>query len=160
MLATNAATHATIATRDATTDDLGALADMGVRFVEWSPYSALGVTRDEIAAGIMRVIDCGGFVRVLEHGGRVVGMLIGALAPMWFGPSVVVAAELAWWVDPEHRHGGSSLRLLRDFEAWGKGRGARLATGSDLLTASHSAARIYEAFGYREVERAWVKDLR
>lgn len=155
---------ASTTTRDATTDDLPALADMGVRFEAETPFASLGATRDAIAAGMMRVLDSGGFVRLLEHDGKPVGMLIGCLSPRWSDPTCVMAVELAWWVEPGCSGG---LRLLRDFEAWARQHRARLVTGSDLLgsTAESPAARtsraerIYEATHYRAVERVWIKEL-
>lgn len=152
---------ATTTTRDATTDDLMALADMGVRFVEWSPYNMLGATRDEIAAGIMRVIEAGGgFARLLEEDGRAVGMLLAVIAPTWFAPSVLIASELAWWVEPTHRRGSGSLRLFRDFEAWGRQRGARVFSASDLDQPDSPAGKVFEAMGYRQSpERGWLKGV-
>lgn len=147
-------------TRDATVDDLPALIDMGVRFHAWSPYSDDGATRDDIADGIGRVFEVG-FARVLEVDGRVVGMFLGLLAPRWFTARVVDAAELAWWVEPDHRHGAGSLRLLRDFEAWGRERGVRQFTASDLDHPDSPAGRVFEAMGYvRANERIWTKRAR
>ena len=40
-----------------------------------------------------------GVLLVAESAGCLAGAIVGLMAPLWFNPTVSVAAELGWWVD-------------------------------------------------------------
>ena len=76
------------------------------------------------------------------------GFIAGALVQTIINPARF-AQELGW-----HAMDGSGLRLLRQFEAWARDRGATLvqlstgACGPDL-----------SRLGYRRAEQAWVRGI-
>lgn len=52
---------------------------------------------------------------ISESKGTPIGFIAGALAPHPYNPSLLVLAELFWWVSPEFRGSLSGARLLAHF---------------------------------------------
>ena len=144
--------------RRATDDDVATIARMGLRFVRFSPYRAVDPKVDDVAAGVANVIETGvGFVA--EREGRIVGFILGALAPLWFAPRVTVAAELAWWVQPEHRNTRAGIKLLNAFEAWAEDHGARVVLMMDLIVdGKATTGETLRRLNYHVVERVHAKE--
>lgn len=92
----------------------------------------------------------------------VAGVVVGALAPVWYNPSVLYAAELGWWMNEEHRGGSAALRLVRAFEGWAREQGALYVSLSAMRHGDTDVGRlcgIYEKMGYYEVERTFLKKI-
>ncbi|HYF57346.1 MAG TPA: GNAT family N-acetyltransferase [Burkholderiaceae bacterium] len=99
-----------------------------------------------------------GVLFVAERGRELVGAIAGHLTPAWFNRKAWVAAELALWVDPAHRGADAGSALIRAFEAWGAALGADAFSMSDLVVGGETpAGRLFQAHGYRVVERAHLK---
>lgn len=149
---------ATGSTRDAVLDDVPALAALGLSFVASSPYEGMpGVTHDSIAAALRAVIERGGFVRVAEVGGAVVGMLVAGTG-VWFAPEAPIAGELAWWVEPEHRKTAVGFRLIRDYVKWARDLGMWGAHASDMDKGTGaSAGDVLQALGFHANETSWLR---
>ena len=146
--------------RRATVADIDALIEMGKSFLSYSKYGqAVPFDHDQMAKGLCGVIDHG-VIFVAEKHGEIIGGLVGARSQMWFAPDTLIASELAWWVKPEHRGSKLSIRLLHEFERWGKANGAKLIAMSDLvIDGDNPAGRLIEKLGYALVERAHVKGV-
>jgi hypothetical protein len=144
-----------------TLDDVSALSAMGTRFVRLASYGRhMLSSKEEIAIGLRRMLEQGavGWVAVVDD--KIVGALIAALAPVWWSPSILVGAELAWWVEEEHRGGMTAVRLERMFEAWAIAKGAMFAAMSDLVVdGKDTAGPLLERLGYQMVERAHIKKV-
>lgn len=82
-----------------------------------------------------------------------VGVLLAIVEDSLLGP-FRQAQELAWWVHPAHR--GSGHVMLQHYEAWARERGARIISGSSLVTMP-SAEKLYERAGYERAETHWMK---
>jgi GNAT superfamily N-acetyltransferase len=72
----------------------------------------------------------------------------------------MAASELFWYVDPEHRGGSWSVRLIKEFRAWGKSIGAtRFRMVHMLMKTEHPSEvklhALYEHLGLRAVEVAF-----
>lgn len=93
-----------------------------------------------------------GLVLVLEHSGSSVGMLMASVGESPLSP-VLLAQEIALWVDPEHR--GRGLRqMLQCYEAWARIRGAAhtgLCTFHDPRTT-----KVFQRLGYHPIETHYV----
>lgn len=142
--------------REATPEDSEALITMTQHFLEQTLYGALfGFHRESIAILVVTVIHVG-VILIGEDAGVGVGMIaIAALDHPISGDKY--AEELAWWVEPSHRHGTLGPRLLRSAERW--------CVQNDLnmlkMVAPHGSrvGAIYEHRGYRPIETAYVKKL-
>ena len=144
--------------RKATPDDIPRLMVMGEQFAKYAPFDVEFSPEGAAAfvAGLMEI----GLVLVAEQDGEILGGILGALTPMWYSPSNLMASELAWWVAPEHRGGRAALQLLRAFEDWAKASGAKVITMSDLrIGEDYPAGPLFERMGYRVLERAHIKEI-
>lgn len=72
----------------------------------------------------------------------------------------VVANEMFWFVSQKHRRGSLGLRVLEEFEAVAKSRGARRVSMVHL--ANDVGARLAKTFvrwGYRPIETHYIKEI-
>jgi GNAT superfamily N-acetyltransferase len=67
------------------------------------------------------------------------------------------SAEVAWWIDPDHR-GMSASRMLAAYEQWATERGCTVA-GIVALRSAPRAGLIYERRGYTAAETHFLKPL-
>ena len=134
--------------RRATEADVVVAADMGERFIGSTPYQQQVAYDHPRAEQFVRwlVSYAQGIMLVLEVDGAPKGML-GAIITDHPFSSTKIALELFWWVEPESRGGG--LRLLREFQRWGKSMGAdRL----NMVSPNERVAHVYERLGFGLVE--------
>ena len=146
--------------RPAKTTDIDTLSDLGRQFADRYPipvpYSA-----GSVAAVLTDLIQhTGGAVFVAEsETGAVVGGIVGCLAPLWFS-NVLVAQELALWIDPAHRGGSAARRLITAFEDWAKTQGAAAISFSSIrVDEDFPFDRMLARAGYEPVERAHYKGV-
>lgn len=92
-------------------------------------------------------------VVLLDTEGR--GMIAGIKSPCLFNEGLV-ATELAWWVDEEHRESGIGKELLDSFEYWAKRIGCDFVT---MVSLDDNLGKFYEDEGYKLYERAYMKKL-
>ena len=95
-----------------------------------------------------------GFVAIIEADGEPVGCLIAAAAQSPFAP-IVVAEEVMWWVDPDHR-GPESLSMLDVYEAWAVDIGAKIV---GLSSFGKRPPAEYKKRGFSPVEQKHAKAL-
>ncbi|MES2533352.1 MAG: GNAT family N-acetyltransferase [Pseudomonadota bacterium] len=153
--------------RPATMDDIPQIVEMAKRFYPESPYPAIyGDMPEEQAAGLAIVAMQGfaesgivpGVMLVAEQGDALVGMLCVHIDPATFTPAVI-AAELVWWVEPEHRGGMTAVRLLRAGETCARTRGATVFNMAALATSPDEARMILERMGYAPTHTVYTKRL-
>lgn len=132
--------------RKATHDDLPEILKLGAEFLAYSPYAWAELDPDAFATFAGHMIE-NGAIFLSDY-----GMIGGILSPLYFNPSVVLAAELFWWARTE----GKALKAA--FEAWAVEQGCAGITFTGL-TDHHEAAirRIYSRAGYAASEVAFVK---
>lgn len=143
--------------RPALDKDVPRLHEMAFRFLGATPYGNLieGVTVHSMQAFIELVMHVGTvIVAETEHG--VVGMLGVVLVqhPISGRPE---AAEVAWWVEPEHRTLAVGAKLLESAEAWARHRGATCL--KMVAPAGSRTGAFYTQHGYVEVETTYQKSL-
>lgn len=143
--------------RSATYNDAQVIERMALRFLEETEYSQV-ITPDleRLETAIATVLERG-LVLVAEVHGTVVGMAAAMRSEHPFSGDPIVV-EIAWWVEPEWRHGTLGVRLLAMLEE------CALATGAKaLLMIAPAMSRVgahYARRGYVEVETTWQKVLR
>lgn len=146
--------------RPARAEEVNDLVLMGLRFFSQSPYASITSFDADSARSSIDLMMDRGVVLVADHSGSVVGGICGALAPLWFNQSVLVATEIAWWVDQGRRGGVAGVRLLQAFEAWAAEQGAAFVSLSDLVVHDHSTiGPLVQKLGYTLIERSHVKEL-
>lgn len=147
--------------RHATDADLDTLIALGERFFAFSRFVDFVPFDAAHARASLAHIQQSGVVLVAEASdGRIAGGIVGAMVPLWFNPSVRVAAEMAWWVDEEFRGTSAGVKLARAFEQWGRERGAAAVSMSDLVIDGETpAGRLFEKLSYRVVERCQMKKV-
>lgn len=87
-----------------------------------------------------------GLALVLDRDGPH-GLLLASAAPSPFAP-VLVAQEMAWWIDPPQR-GRWAVAMLDAYEDWASGIGAGIA---GLSCFDERTARLYDRRGYRRTD--------
>jgi len=146
--------------RQATEQDIEAIADMGMEFMSGTRYaSVLLVNRDEVRTAILQLASVGRvWVAVVE--GHVRGFMAASIIPCWFSQRSRIALEHVWWMQPEFRGRPEGIRLLLEFERWAKEQGAQVACMSDIvLEAGSPAGSILQRLGYEVSERTFLKVL-
>lgn len=144
--------------RQATHDDIDALAKMGQQFLAYSPHGHLvDPSAASMRESIQRIMDHG-VVFVGTIGGEIVGCLCATMSNIWFSPDSKVAIELAWWVNEEHRAGTVAVRLVYAYEVWARAQGASVITMSNLIIdGKPSSGTILERLGYIISEQTHIK---
>lgn len=88
-----------------------------------------------------------------------VGMIGGALATQFFGPSIF-AYDFGWYVTPKQRGSSIAIRLLKKFEKWAKKRGAEeLHLGVTTGVNPEKTAKMFERMGYTYVGKNYTLKL-
>jgi len=147
--------------RQATQEDVIDLAILGKQFVRESQNELLGWNSQKVYDSLFDAIDRDDFcVLVLEDArDNIVGMLIGFVAPCFFS-DVKQAAEIVWYVDPEHRGSKTSLKMVALYEEWAGFREAVYTTLVNLnVLKGDKVAKLYGRMGYKMVENTFTKEL-
>jgi GNAT superfamily N-acetyltransferase len=90
--------------------------------------------------------------------GIVIGHLVGlyqAASPMWLGPR---AELVSTWVAPALRGNGVGARLVQNFTAWARERGA-VRLHVTAYTANADAVRFYRRHGFAPLSTELAADL-
>jgi GNAT superfamily N-acetyltransferase len=88
-----------------------------------------------------------------------VGMMIGAATEHFFG-TTRYAADLLLYVRPDFRGGMTAPRLIKAFEAWAKGVGAKhISVGASTGVNPNLTQGLYSRLGYRTVGAILKKEL-
>jgi len=97
------------------------------------------------------------FYYLAEVNGDVVGFFLGAKFQPLFSADVL-AVEMFWWLEKEHRGNRVSLKMLKAFEVWAKETGASEVSVSDLQGVKNLDS-LYKRLGYTKSEVTYKKDL-
>lgn len=133
---------------------------MALKFLSSTRYGVIirGVTVESMGAFVQLVFDMG-VILVVEGEGEagLVGMLGLVVIPHPMS-GLDEAAEVAWWIEPEHRGGRTAYNLLCAAEEWARHRGVgclKMVAPSD----SPNTGTFYEQLGYQAVETVYQKWL-
>jgi GNAT superfamily N-acetyltransferase len=101
-----------------------------------------------------------GLFSVAEVSGNLVGFVIGVTAPCMVNRNYKIGAELAWWVEPEHRNGSIGIKLLKHIEQGAKEAGC--AIWSMMCLESQEPEKVesmYLRMGYTKTERSYARSF-
>lgn len=95
---------------------------------------------------------------VAEKDGVVQGFALVVKAPFPMNANYFVGAELAWWIEPEHRNGTAGLRLLKRAEEQAKKAGVKFLTMVSMQASMpEKIHKLYTSSGYRHEESTYLK---
>lgn len=101
--------------RNATLDDLTALAVIGHAMFSESRYSRYNYNVSKVVGLVARLIqEDTGIVVVYEKDGQIVGGVMAELGEHYFG-ECIIAHDYALFVLPEHRGSTIGIRLLKEY---------------------------------------------
>lgn len=144
-----------IEVRLATVDDVDAVVELGLEFLETSTYRQLGAgDPDTIARLLCTVLDHGAvFLATVDE--AVVGMIAVLMVPHIFSGETF-CDEVAWFVKPAHR-GRAGILLLQAAERWAVQNHAKLV--KMVAPEGTTVGDLYRRKGYTVIETAFVKVL-
>ena len=98
---------------------------------------------------------------VVDRGGEIVGISGAMTFPLYFAPTIKIAQELFWWIEPEARGTSAGKQMMFEIEGWAEQVGAShlfmIALENDR---SKAMERVYGRNGFAPIERTFTKDLR
>jgi len=136
--------------RVATPEDFDQVYSLAMNFAMASPYKDF-VMEDTVANFTKALLENQDAIVLIEDG----GMIAGIAQPFQFGQTLV-AAEVAWWVDPNKRREGLGQKLIEAFEYWASKRGCAFVT---MVSLDDQLGEYYLKRGYRLQERVYMKEF-
>lgn len=137
--------------RHATIEDIPALLVLGAHMHAESPrFSQLTFSADKLTETLHAVLESPlGLLDVAEADGQIVGVAMGMAFQHWCSTDNV-ATDLAVFVEPSHRGGALSVRLVKHFIEWLHSTGAaQKIAGVSTGIHTEQTARLYERLGMR-----------
>jgi len=138
----------------ATIEDLPEILEMSLKFLSSTGYTKY--SDEQTIRNLIETVITGQqneMIILLIPG---VGFIAGQTSPFAFG-SHLIASEIAWWVNVEHRKEGAGAELIEAFEYWAKNVAG--CTTITLTSLDTKVGKIYEKKGYKLYERAYMKEL-
>lgn len=142
--------------RQATVDDIPRVVEMGRRLNQESSYQHVEYSPERVAETCKVMISAGFFV-VAEKEGHVVGAMMGDVYTPWYSTDKL-GLDYTFYVEPEHRNGLMAVKMVKMFEEWCIGMGAKQIRPG-VGTGNPSAVRLYNALGYKQVGAWFLKDI-
>lgn len=143
--------------------DASAIARMGKAFFDFTPVldKHVGYDKDSLLGFAEMAQESRSVAMfVAEVDGEVVGAVAGICYPHFLNNNRVVAQELFWWVDPEHRGSTIGNELHDMLVTWASMNGARaffmIAINNER---SDRIEKLYKRKGYEPLERTYVRGI-
>ena len=138
--------------RIATKEDLDQVLDLAMKFVNNTPYKDLA-DKGTIEIVIYKLLSAPNeeSIILLDEGK---GFLAASITPFPFGWNTLVATEIAWYVEPEHRKSGVGDQLVEAFEYWADKLGVKVKT---LAFMDKDLSKYMKKKGYVPYETAHYK---
>jgi GNAT superfamily N-acetyltransferase len=146
--------------RFATPEDAIPVAEMVEKFYQMAMAEMLGDYDKLAAANLIAAtsVSSDACTIVAEDGDRIIGTM-GALSYNHpFKPSVRIAQELFWWVEPEYRKSGIGQKMMDAGEQWAKEIGCSGMVMVTMHGIDHERnGAFYERSGYGPFEHSYLK---
>lgn len=144
-----------IIVRPAQQADIDRCVAVGREFYEFSPYTGVPYCESSMQELLHGMIEQKMLI-IASDENRIIGGIGGCISPMFFNKNYIIAFEMFWWVDPDHR-GRLGLRLLNSFEAQAKSLGCAYLMMMTLQ--KNDIGSLYEKQGFQPYETGYVKRL-
>lgn len=139
--------------RLATADEIPRLLEMGERFHSTSEYSKHVGWDEQKTLELATNLVAQKNLLVIDSNGSLLGMLGMVFFPHFLSGEVI-AIEVFWWLEPEHR--GEGKKLLKAAEDLARERGAKRI---QMIAPNDRVAVLYRRMKYQFVESAYQKTL-
>lgn len=146
--------------REANTSDIPRIVELGTRSLKDGPYKDICKDNPEQSARFaLAVIDKMGKVLVYEVDGEIHGLLGFIISPHYFSAELV-ASEVMWYVEQEHRVAVNGYFPAFDLLKAAEKLASELGAVKMAFTApTKEVGTMYERFGYRPIEVGYLKEL-
>lgn len=143
----------TVKIRRARPEDLPQLVEMGGRFLNNPDYAGVIAFVPEKVDNLMRRLGAAedSLLLVADDGGTLTGMIAFVVYDHPISGEKI-GGEVFWWADKR----GAGLKLLRAAEAWAISKGAAIL---QMIAPNERVGRLYEHFGYKQVEVMFQRRL-
>lgn len=134
-------------------EDIETVVKLGMNFLEASPHKNIGTEEGirNLATRLIQGDRKNGIILLHDDN----AFLCGVSTPSLFGDQLV-AAEVAWWVEPEARGNGAGKVLLDAFEYWAEQIGCKSIM---MMSLDPEVGQLYEKFGYTLREYVYMKAI-
>jgi hypothetical protein len=143
----------------ATKFDLDTLVEFMRHYALVSPIYELRHNQNEdyVRTLLWEIITARGAVWISFHGDIPTGMLVVLRNSNVWNPNVLVANELAFWVEPEYRGGLSAYRLLHAYKTWAvtEQTDGRIVAWT-ISRLADSEIKNYTKLGCSLLEETWI----
>lgn len=139
--------------REALESDIPRMVEMGRRFREESSYNEHLTDNPAKMAALGKILIEKNSLLVSERAGEIVGML-GFVIHSHFISGDVMAMEVFWWVEPDHR--GEGVKLLHEMKNRARAAGAKFY---QMIAPNEKVAEFYKAIGCLWVESTYQGTL-
>lgn len=144
--------------RTATIEDIPRIVELGrMLHAESAEYRDISYDQDKVAETMIDAIERRGVVFVYERDGAIIGGVAGVITEYWFSREKI-AGDYSVFVEPAHRNGLITVRLILAFKAWARRLGARQVK-MGVTTGITGADRLYQSLGMRHCGNLFVEDL-
>tara|TARA_R110001632_G_scaffold213640_1_gene340036 strand:- start:222 stop:683 length:462 start_codon:yes stop_codon:yes gene_type:complete len=131
------------------------------QFCKEVPHPAWGrFDSNKVKDLVSSLIDSeAGFVKIVTIDEEVVGALVAMASPIPIN-SFIFAQEIMFWLDPDHRNGKTSSKLIEEYVEWSKAAGCdfvRLSSLDELLGSRVGV--LFKRKGFKPIETAYIKEL-
>ncbi len=146
--------------RPATIHDTDAIIDMMRNYAQASPVPALRLYQNPVHVRtlVTMILSGLGGIWLSENRGKMCGLIIAIRNPNPWNPDIMLAQELAFWVEPDYRNSTHGYKLLRAYEEWAQ---AEVAAGRvHGYTVSRMATSEFDPanHGYTLLEATYIKE--
>lgn len=144
--------------RKATSEDIPKVVELARRFLHEGPYATELEDNPEWALQCAKNLFAapGSVILVADCEGEVVGAFVLYIYNHLFS-GVLTGVELMWYVEPEHRPGGISLKLLAEAERIAREAGCKRM---QLTAPSEEVGNLYRyCGGYKKIEVCYQRKL-
>lgn len=116
-------------------------------------------SRAKVEAALPAILFGGGYLRVAERSGEVVGFLAGIRGNGSLWSDDVCAVEHLFVVAPEHRASRAAQMMLKDFIGWGRKTGCDAVCLTSQGALPNRVGRFYARHGFEPVETVYILRL-
>ena len=148
--------------RDANQSDIIDILLLCKQFAKEVPdfLATSNIDTTKISNSLQDLIDSPyGFVKVICYNETIVGSLISVASEMLFN-SNLIAQELMFWIEPDHRNGKTSVKIIKEYVKWAEDIDCSLVRLStvDKCTGS-KAGLLFQRQGFSCAEECYIKVL-
>lgn len=144
--------------REATKDDMMIFLEMAREFAKLADEP---LDRESLCLHIEWIVDAENTTAFIaeDDAGQALGICGGIWFPTPWDNSKITATELWWFVKGGARKAGVGRALKHRLESWAREIGAWRLSMMTIVGIDPGVEKMYEADGYRERERTFVKEL-